>query len=239
MLKKNFASLSKVRFSREKSRVFSYSLINYLIEIEPLFSKVFLLNIFRQVFRNNPLLKSQSNFRNVSVVDSALESKLLTSASSGISKSLTLAIFNISNKTFADETIYFTSFEFISMTKNVNFVVQAVIDRFMNAMFGKVQNMINQIRRQSSSVLFNFENDNATNNSGFTSRFLSKKLDFFDSVYESKTTFMKKSMKNISEEIIYHNVHVFVNKIKNFVVIFEFELIRINLYRCLRENVLA
>ena len=79
-------------------------------------------------------------------------------------------------------------------------------------------------------ILFNFKNNNAINNNDFTFRFLLKKLDFFDLIYESKTTFIKKSIKNINEKIIYRNVHIFVNKIKNFVIIFKFELIRINLY---------
>ena len=214
-----------------------------------MFSKVFLSNIFRRVFRNNSLLRLQSNFRNVNVVDNASESKLFIStifdilklsisASFNISKSFILAIFDISNEIFANEAIYFTSLESTLITGNVNFIVQVVIDRFINAMFGKMQNIINQIRRQLSLTLFNFENNNATNSSGFTFRFLLKKFDFFDLVYENKTTFIKKSIKNISERIIYCDIHVFVSKVKNFVIIFEFELIRVNLYRCLRENAL-
>ena len=135
--------MPKVRFSKKKSRIFSYSLINHSTEIEPLFLKIFLSNIFQPAFRNNSFLKLQNNFRNVNVVDNALKSKLLTSTIFDISKSLTSAIFNISNEIFADETIYFTPFKFTSMTRNVNFAVQAAIDRFINAMFDKMQNIIN------------------------------------------------------------------------------------------------
>ena len=124
----------KICFSKKKSRVFSYSFINYSIKIESLFLKIFLSNIFRRVFRNNSLLKLQNNFRNVNIVDNALKNKLFistifnilklsTSTNFNISKLSISTIFDISNKIFVDETIYFTSFELTSITKNVNFVV--------------------------------------------------------------------------------------------------------------------
>ena len=150
---------------------------------------------------------------------------------------------DISTETFAEKTIYFALIEFLSMTKTINFVVQTTIDRSMNTMFVKMQNMINQIRVQFSTFSFfsfnNFEKSMTTNNNFFNSRFMSKKLNFFDFKYDDKTTFIDDSMKNTNEKIVYRDVHVFINRTKNFVVIFEIEMIRINLYRCMKENALT
>ena len=49
----------------------------------------------------------------------------------------------------------------------------------------------------------------------------------------------KFSIKNSNEKIIFRDVHVFVNRIKNFVVIHETKLIRNILYRYLQKNALT
>ena len=121
-------------FFEKKLRIFNYSFINYSIKIELLCSKIFLSNIFRQTFCNNSFLKSQNNFRNVNIVNNALKNKLFiltifdilkssTLTNFDISKLSILTIFNILNKIFMNETIYFTSFKFTLITRNINFVI--------------------------------------------------------------------------------------------------------------------
>ena len=85
--------------------------------------------------------------------------------------------------------------------------------------------------------LFNNINNNViVNNNEFESRFLSKKLDFFNFGYKRKTIFIETLIKNINKKIIYCNVYVFFSRAKNFIIIFNLELIRINFYRCLKKK---
>ena len=90
----------------------------------------------------------------------------------------------------------------------------------------------------SSSFSFddNFVKINATkNNNDKHSRFQFKKLKFFDFKYDEKTTFEVAFLKNINEKIVYRNVHVFINCVKDFAQTHDENVIRINFYRCMKN----
>jgi uncharacterized protein YecA (UPF0149 family) len=134
----------------------------------------------------------------------------------------------------------------------IDFVVQIAIDNsmqnMMNTMFDKMQQMINdqqnvtefvesieQFEQSKSSKFVDFVDDNIVDD---FNRFVIKKLKFFDFNYDDKSTSIDSSLKNINEKTIFRDVHVFVNRIKNFVNTLNVELIRNNLYRYLKKNVL-
>ena len=67
------------------------------------------------------------------------------------------------------------------------------------------------------------------------SRFQFKKLNFFDFKYNKKTIFEAISLKNIIEKIVYRDVYLFIERAKNFAKTHDDNIIRINLYRCLKN----
>ena len=138
----------------------------------------------------------------------------------------------------------------------IDFVVQTAIDNsmqnMMNTMFDRMQQMINdqqnviefaestkqskQSKQSKSSKSIDFADDNIVDD---FNRFVIKKLKFFDFNHDDKSASIDSSLKNINENTIFRDVHVFVNRIKNFVNTQNVELIRDNLYRCLKRNALT
>ena len=99
--------------------------------------------------------------------------------------------------------------------------------------------MFNQ-KLLATSLSFSFNNNeiNVTkNNNDEHSRFQFKKLNFFNLKYDEKTTFKIVFLKNINEKIVHRNVHVFINRAKNFVKTHDENVIRINFYRCIKNIV--
>ena len=140
----------------------------------------------------------------------------------------------------------------------IDFVVQTAIDNsmqnMMNTMLDRMQQMINdqqnviefaksteqskqseQSKQLKSSESVDFVDDNIVDD---FNRFVVKKLKFFDFNYDDKSTSIDASLENINENTIFRDVHVFVNRIKNFVNTQNVELIRDNLYRCLKKDAL-
>ena len=134
----------------------------------------------------------------------------------------------------------------------IDFVVQATIDNsmqnMMNTMLDKMQQIINdqqdvvefvesakQSKQSKSSKSIDLVDDNIVDD---FNRFVIKKLKFFDFNYDDKSTSIDSSLENINENTIFRDVHVFVNRIKNFVNTQNVEIIRKNLYRCLKKNAL-
>ena len=70
-----------------------------------------------------------------------------------------------------------------------------------------------------------------------TSRFQSKKLNFFNFTYQDKSIFDVSTLKNFEKKTIYRDVFIFINRIKHFAITHDVELIRNNLYRCLQNEI--
>ncbi len=69
-------------------------------------------------------------------------------------------------------------------------------------------------------------------------RWNSSDIDFFDSHLEKKSFFIEKAIFHVKKNIYYRNVHVFGKKIKEMIIVLDFEIIRKNLLSCLRDIVL-
>ena len=140
----------------------------------------------------------------------------------------------IIRETSTEKTIYFDLFEFTNnsaFTMFFDFVVQAIIDVSINIIMTKMQQMINQ--NQSTTVVDSASSQDerefseaAVTKTVDTSRFVSKKFDFFNSRYQNKTTAKASALENIDENIIYRDVHVFIFRIKNYFHIYDYQLIR-------------
>ena len=146
-----------------------------------------------------------------------------------------------------EKTIYFDSVEFTNnsaFTMSFDFVVQTIIDVSMIIMMTRIQQMINQ---NQSTIVIDFANSQekreffettiTVDEAIDTSRFVSKKIDFFNSRYQNKTTTKTFALKNIDENTIYRDVHVFIFKIKNYFHIYNYQFIRDNFYRCLQDDI--
>ena len=85
--------------------------------------------------------------------------------------------------------------------------------------------------------LFDFINDDDENNDDIF-RFVTKNIDFFDFNYENKSIFTNALLENINDETIFRDVHVFIDRTKNFVDTQKIELMRNNLFKYLKNDVL-
>ena len=98
---------------------------------------------------------------------------------------------------------------------------------------------INQRNQQKSieslDSLDSFENDNDDNDN---SQFQSKHLNFFDSFHDDKSVAIDAAMKSTSENIVFRDVHLFMTRTKNFVVIKDENIVRRNLFQCLKNDAL-
>ena len=63
-------------------------------------------------------------------------------------------------------------------------------------------------------------------------------VNFFDSYYEDKTIFINDSIFYFDKNTFFKNIHLFVSRVKNIVVVKNFKLIRKNFWTCLRDRVL-
>ena len=79
-------------------------------------------------------VRFESNFQSINITIENSKSKLFI---------LTITvIFAVSKKIFVEKTIYLTLIKLLSITNNLNLIVQATIDRLINTMFAKIQKTI-------------------------------------------------------------------------------------------------
>ena len=124
------------------------------------------------------------------------------------------------------------------ITTVVSVVVIQIIENIRAEIRQKMQ-QINQRDQQKSAESFDsfdsFEDDNDDNDN---SQFQSKHLDFFDSFHDGKFVTIDATMKFISENIVFRDVHLFMIRTKNFVVIKDENIVRRNFFQCLKNDVL-
>ena len=125
-----------------------------------------------------------------------------------------------------------------TITIVVNVVVIQIIENIKTKIRQKMQ-QINQRNQQKSTESFDsldsFENDNDDNDN---SQFQSKHLNFFDSFHDDKFVTIDATMKFINENIVFRDVHLFMTKTKNFAVTKNENIVRRNLFQCLKNNAL-
>jgi hypothetical protein len=68
-----------------------------------------------------------------------------------------------------------------------------------------------------------------------SNRWIAANLEFFDFTYDEKFTVTDDSMQHAEKNTYFRDVHFFIDRVKNIVVIKEAETIRNNLYICLRD----
>ncbi len=69
-------------------------------------------------------------------------------------------------------------------------------------------------------------------------RWIAVDLKFFDSIYDEKFTITIDSMQHVDKDTYFRDVHSFIDRIKNIAVIKKTEIVRNNLYTCLRNIVM-
>jgi hypothetical protein len=70
-------------------------------------------------------------------------------------------------------------------------------------------------------------------------RWVSKDLKFFDSTYDEKFTTIDDTMQLVDKNTYFRNVHLFIDRVKNIIVIKTIDVIRNNLYICLRDTIMT
>ena len=84
--------------------------------------------------------------------------------------------------------------------------------------------------RKSEKATFNSNNDNTKWNA--------EELRFFDSIYDNKSTNIDQVMKHAEKNIYFRDVHLFLNRVKDMILIHEDQFVRENLFICLRDTAL-
>ena len=64
-------------------------------------------------------------------------------------------------------------------------------------------------------------------------------INFFDSMYDGKSVITENLIEHIEKNIYFRDVHLFIERIKDMIVIKNAKMIRNNLYTCLRGTVFA
>ena len=103
----------------------------------------------------------------------------------------------------------------------------------MKTMFQRFKNLMNK-QYLLSTIEFVFTTN--VDNNQFIIKFSFKKLKFFDHKYDKKTTTKNKFIENTIEKTIYKNLHIFVNRIRNFIRIFKTKIVKNNFFRCLKKT---
>jgi hypothetical protein len=64
-------------------------------------------------------------------------------------------------------------------------------------------------------------------------------LKFFDLIFDEKILTTIEFIQHVEKNTYFRNVHLFIDKVKNFAIAKEVEIIRNNLYTCLREFIMT
>ena len=125
-----------------------------------------------------------------------------------------------------------------AITIVVSVVVTQTIENIKAEIRQKMQ-QINQRNQQestrSSDSFDSSEDDNDDNNN---SQFQSKYLDFFDSFHDDKSVAIDAIMKSTSESIVFRDVHLFMTRARDFAVTKDEDIVRRNLFQCLKNDAL-
>ena len=153
-------------------------------------------------------------------------------------------------ETSVEKVIYDQSIKFNSITVVMNSVFQTAITTVVSVVVIQIiesiraeirqkMQQINQRNQQKSAKSFDsfdsLEDDNDDNNN---SQFQSKHLDFFDSFHDDKSVIIDAIMKFTSENIVFRDVHLFMTRARDFVVTKDEDIVRRNLFQCLKNDAL-
>ena len=164
-------------------------------------------------------------------------------------------LFIDSNSTTTRETsiekiIYDQSIEFNSIIVVMNSAFQTIITTVVSVVVTQtIENIRAEIRQKMQQInqrdqqkstrlsdsLDSSEDDNDDNSNN---QFQSKHLDFFDSFHDDKSVTIDATMKSISESIVFRDVHLFMIKARDFAIIKDEDIVRRNLFQCLKNDAL-
>ena len=151
-------------------------------------------------------------------------------------------------ETFAEEIIYknFINFDIMSTNFNIQIAIDVAVSAEMKRVLTRMQKMLNNVieprdqsRSQNSSKSSNESNLNEANANDDTFKWNSVELNFFnfnydDKIFNNDDTPMKHAEKNI----YFKDIHLFVIRIKKTAMIKDNQLIKNNLWTCLRNTAL-
>lgn len=82
------------------------------------------------------------------------------------------------------------------------------------------------------------EFDDSSDNENVNNRWNSSDLEYFDSMYDGKFVSIESALKHMSKNTYFRNVHLFLERAKEMMILKINELIQINLWLSLWEDVL-
>ena len=84
---------------------------------------------------------------------------------------------------------------------------------------------------ESSNSIESFDNDDNI-------KWNAQKTNFFDSWYEEKNAIIDNSIEHSNKNTYFRNIHLYIERIKNMTILKDVDVIRANLYNCMREHAL-
>ena len=125
-----------------------------------------------------------------------------------------------------------------AITTVVSVVVTQTIESIRAKIRQKMQ-QINQRNQQESTKSFDsFDSSEDDNDDNNNNQFQSKHFDFFDSFHDDKSVIIDAIMKSTNENIVFRDVHLFMIKARNFAVTKNEDIVRRNLFQCLKNDAL-
>ena len=127
-----------------------------------------------------------------------------------------------------------------SLRHIINAKMQRQLKTMINAILKKI---INNLKTNLSTKFQKFQNFQKSADSAKKTVAKNRStwnfddIKFFDSNYEKKSAAIEKILTHSKKDIYYKNVHVFVEKIKEMIIIFDVEQIRRNLFFCLKDTI--
>ena len=156
----------------------------------------------------------------------------------------------ITRETSVEKVIYDQSIESNSIIVVMNSAFQTIITTVVSvAVIQTIENIKAEIRQKmqqinqrnqqesarSSDSLNSSEDDNDDNSNN---QFQSKHFDFFDSFHDDKFVAIDATMKSTSENIVFRDVHLFMIRARDFAVTKNEDIVRRNLFQCLKNDAL-
>ncbi len=127
------------------------------------------------------------------------------------------------------ESISGTAFSHAQRLKITDIVAVALRMNRQNNSFSRISS--SDISSASSSMNTIFETR--------LDRWNAADLRFFDLIYDDKILITVESMQHVEKNTYFRDVHLFIERVKNFAIAKEIETVRNNLYTCLRESIMT
>jgi hypothetical protein len=122
--------------------------------------------------------------------------------------------------------------------QNMQEMIQAIIREMMSKIIQQsVTTTVNitAVNRSDSSAADHSQIISRITSKSREERWITSNIEFFDLMYDNKSTFIENFIEHVEKSIYFRNVHLFLKRVKNVVRVKNVNQVRENLFICLRD----